>query len=124
MNNATEPATDLGSATVSTTAGTTTAHLALPYLPAGSYSVQATYGGDSDFTGSTSSPATPATVTVGQVTAGVGVTARPPVGVGQSVTLTATIIPAAGAGPTGTVQFYDNGAASGRPRRCRAAPPR
>ena len=71
VNNATEPATDLGSATVSTTAGTTTAHLALPYLPAGSYSVQATYGGDSDFTGSTSSPATPATVTVGQVTAGV-----------------------------------------------------
>ena len=114
VNNATEPATDLGSATVSTTAGTTTAHLALPYLPAGSYSVQATYGGDSDFTGSTSSPATPATVTVGQVTAGVGVTssAAPSV-VGQSVTLTATITPAAGAGPTGTVQFYDNGAVIG-----------
>ncbi len=59
VNNATDPATDLGSAPVSTTAGLTMAQLALPYLPAGSYSVQATYGGDSVFTGSTARPPRP-----------------------------------------------------------------
>ena len=112
VNNATDPATTLGSAPVSTTAGLTTAKLAFLYLPAGSYSVMASYDGDSVFTGSSST--TPATVTVGQVSASVGVasSAAPSV-VGQSVTLTATITPPAGAGPTGTVQFYDNGTALG-----------
>ncbi len=53
-------------------------------------------------------------MTVGQVTAGVGVTSSAAASVvGQSVTLTATITPPAGAGPTGTVQFYDNGTALG-----------
>ena len=114
VNNATDPATDLGSAPVSTTAGITKAQLALPYLPAGSYSVTATYGGDTVFTGSSSSSTTPATVTVSKVTAGVAVgSSVTPSVVGQSVTLTATITPPAGAGPSGTVQFYDNGAALG-----------
>ena len=114
VNNDTDPATDLGSAPVSTTAGVTTAQLSLPYLSAGSYSVQATYGGDSVFTESTSSSTSPATVTVSRVTAGVGVTSSAAASVvGQSVTLTATITPAVGAGPTGTVQFYDNGTAIG-----------
>ena len=104
--------TGLGSAPVSTTGGVTTATLTLSNLPAGSHSVQATYGGDTTYV--TSSSSTAATVNVAQAGTSVVVSnAANPSVVGQQISLSATVTPASGSGPTGTVQFYDSGTALG-----------
>ena len=104
--------TGLGSAPVSTTDGVTTASLTLSNLPAGDHSVQATYSGDTTYV--TSSSSTAATVNVAQAgtTVVVSNAANPSV-VGQQISLNATVTPASGSAPSGTVQFYDSGTALG-----------
>jgi autotransporter-associated beta strand protein len=92
----------LGTGTLSTTSGVTTAAFATSSLPAGSNSVTAQYLGDSNYAGSTS-PAT--TVTVTEF---IAVTYSPALPVyGSSVTLTATLSPTGSATPSGTVNFYN-----------------
>jgi len=76
-------------------------------LGAGSHSITAAYGGDANFTTSTSA-AVSQTVTKDATTSTVTASANPSV-FGQSVTFTATVAPAAPGGgtPTGTVTFND-----------------
>jgi Bacterial Ig-like domain (group 3)/Divergent InlB B-repeat domain len=105
----------IGSGAVSTSGGVTTATLSISSLAIGTHPITATYGGDSDYSGSSSSPA------LSQVVNGVGVATTTklasslnPSLVGQSVTLTATITKSSGTGnPTGTVTFKDNGTSIG-----------
>lgn len=94
--------TTLGTAAVSS--GTAT--LVTSALPVGTDAVTATYGGDTDNAGSTS---TAATVTVGQVGSTTALAVSPSSAfVGQGVTLTATVTPVSGTGtPTGTVTFLN-----------------
>ena len=76
-------------------------------LAIGNHTVTAVYGGDTSFTGSTSSGLTQ-TVNQGATTTSLGSSANPSV-FGQSVTFTATVAaasPASGT-PTGTVTFKD-----------------
>lgn len=94
----------------STTIGTATiannsAQITVSNLSAGSHSIVATYQGDANCAGSSSSPVTE-TVTMGSTTTTVAATANP-AGYGQAVTLTATVQPPAGTLPTGTVSFLD-----------------
>ncbi len=96
--------TMIGSGTVTNNVATfiTTA------LPVGTSSITATYVGDSNYTGSTSTPAT--VVTIAQETTTTTVTFSPTLPVtGQVVTLTATITPSAtgATAPTGTVNFFN-----------------
>jgi hypothetical protein len=102
--------TALGTAAVSTTSGVTTAMLMTGALPVGSDQVNASYGGDANY--AQAAAAAPADVSVGQIATGTGLTASPnPVPNGTQVTLTATVTPASGSGPTGTVTFTaDSGA--------------
>ena len=106
----------IGSSTLSTTAGVTTATLTLTTLSAGSDTVTAEYGGTTEFAGSNTPPAGVAVsvAQAGTTTATVTSNLNPSVS-GQSVTFTAAItVNAPGAGtPTGTVTFYDNGTAIG-----------
>ncbi len=86
--------------------GTATIHP--PHLPVGSDSITAVYGGDTDYTTSTSAPITQ-TVAQGTTAAVITATASPSV-FGQSVTFTATVSVATGAGtPSGTVAFSIDG---------------
>jgi VCBS repeat-containing protein len=82
-------------------------------LMAGSHPLTAVYGGDTTFAGSTS---TALTQTVNQAKTQVAITssANPSV-YGQTVTFTATVtVSSPGSGtPTGTMTFYDGGAAIG-----------
>jgi trimeric autotransporter adhesin len=77
-------------------------------LPVGTNSITATYVGDSNYSGSTSTPATVVTVTPVSTTTTVTFSPMLPVS-GQVVTLTATIAPSATgpASPTGTVDFFN-----------------
>ncbi|HWE04162.1 MAG TPA: Ig-like domain-containing protein, partial [Tepidisphaeraceae bacterium] len=96
-------ATLLGTGTLSGGVATLTSST----LDVGSHSLTSVYGGDSDFTGSTSPTDT---VTVNQAATAATLTAAPDPSVfGQMKTLTATISAIApGAGtPTGTVSFFD-----------------
>ena len=103
--------TTIGSGSVSTTAGVTTATLDISNLGAGFHSVTATYNGDTTFTTSTSS--SPATLTVAEAITSMSLSssANPSV-VGQSVTFTATLSSSA-SGETGTVDFADSGVTIG-----------
>lgn len=77
-------------------------------LSQGSHNITATYGGDSNFQGSTS----PVLTQVVQINTLTGLTSIPnPSNTGQSVTFTATVItvPTGLGTPTGTVIFYDGG---------------
>jgi len=117
-------ATVTGSTTVATLTGTVTfldgtttlgtgtvsggiATFATSTLAVGSHSITASYGGDTNFTGSTSAVLTQ-TVNKASTTTTVASSANPSV-FGQSVTFTATVAPVApGAGsPSGTVTFLD-----------------
>jgi len=73
-------------------------------LAAGSHSITAVYGGDANFGTSTSSVLTQ---TVLQVTTTAVTSSLNPSVFGQTVTFTATVTPAAGGPPTGTVTFKD-----------------
>jgi len=82
-----------------------TASLAAATLTAGTHSITASYGGDTNFAGSTSSAVTQ---TVNQASTTTALTSSlNPSASGQQVTFTATVSPSLG--PTGTVQFFDGG---------------
>ena len=98
LSSETVPCTTLGTATLS--GGTAT--FSTSALAAGSYSISAVYGGDSNCTGSTSGPLTQ-TVNQASTTTAVASSLNPSA-YGQSVTLTATVKPS---GATGTVTFLD-----------------
>ena len=103
-------ATVLGSASVATSSGLTTAALTVA-LPVGPHSITATYAGDANFKASLASP--PATETVYEAAPAVSVAASSAsITAGQSVTFTATVAGPAGApqAPSGTVTFTDGGA--------------
>ncbi|HZR29869.1 MAG TPA: Ig-like domain-containing protein, partial [Terriglobales bacterium] len=82
------------------------ATLSTAALAVGSHSITASYSGDGNFNASTS-PAITQTVNPGTTTTSVGTSGTPSV-FGNSVTFTATVVVATGAGtPTGTVTFKD-----------------
>ncbi len=106
-------ATTLGTGSLSTSGGVTTATFTTSSLAVGARSITASYGGGLDFTGSASSALTQ---TVTKANTSVVVTsANNPATHGQSVTFTARVAAVApGAGtPTGTVTFYDGTTALG-----------
>ncbi len=88
-----------GKATLSTSA-----------LAIGSHSITVQYGGDSNFGGSTSSPALMQVVN-GKASGTALISSLNPEVAGESVTFTAAVTSTAGGTPTGTVTFY-NGATS------------
>ena len=97
-------ATNLGAGTLS---GSGVATLSTSTLVVGSHPISVVYGGDVDFTSSTSS-------TVNQVVSGAGtsttlVSSTNPSVFGQSVTFTASVtaMPPATGTPTGSVNFFD-----------------
>lgn len=99
--------TALGTGSLSTSGGVTTATFTTSSLAVGARSITASYAGSLDFTGSASSALTQ---TVNKANTSVVVTsANNPVTHGQSVTFTARVTAVApGAGtPTGTVTFFD-----------------
>jgi Big-like domain-containing protein len=98
-------ATSLG--TVALSGGS--ASLTTATLSAGTHSITASYGGNTNFAGSTS----PAVAqSVAQVTTTTSLTSsQNPSTFGQAVTLTATVSP--DSGPTGNVQFFDGGTSLG-----------
>ena len=97
-------ATALGTGTVSNDVAT----LTTTALPTGNDSITAKYPGDTNFAAANSS-ALPFTVTqAALITTTTKLAAPPPTTTyGQSLTLTATVTPASGAAPTGTVTFLN-----------------
>jgi len=100
-------ATTLGVATISGTTAIYTTSILAP----GSHSLTAIYGGDANWTGSTSAAATE-TVAKAKPTVAIGVSAST-IKAGQTETLTATVTGIAGITPTGNVTFYDGATALG-----------
>ena len=105
----TDGATVIGTGTLSTAGGVTTASFSTGALLAGSHSITATYAGDGNFRASGSS-------SLGQVVNQASTTTSlssslNPALFGQPVTFTTTMAPVApGAGvPTGTITFLDGG---------------
>ena len=97
----------LGTVDVSDAGGTATASLTTSNLVEGPHFVTATYSGDPTY--ATSTTVTPATIDVAEAPTSVTVSdASAQSVVGQTVVLTASIASPA-PGPTGTVQFADNG---------------
>ena len=96
----------IGTGSVSTTGVAT---LGIATLPVGTDSITATYGGDANFSTSTSAAVTE-TVTKTTGTAALTSSNAAPI-YGGSITLTDTLSSVSGAAPTGTVTFY-NGATS------------
>ena len=89
-----------------------TAVLTTSVLPAGADHITATYGGDSNYTGSASAPLTETiTPPPNAIATTIALqTSASSVAPGAPVTFTATIIPAsAGPAPTGIVMFTENG---------------
>jgi hypothetical protein len=100
-------ATSLGTAPVSNNS----AQLAVSGLSLGSHSITASYGGNANLSGSASSVLTE---TVNQAATATSISSSAnPASFGQAVTFTATVQPAAGGVPTGTVTFFDGGAQIG-----------
>ena len=96
--------TPLGTAALN---GSGNALLITSALQIGTHSITAFYAGDSNVTGSTSSPITQ---TVTQATSGIVLaltTGATPSGFGQTLTFTATVSPQFAGLPTGMVTFYD-----------------
>ena len=100
-------ATTIGSGTLNGSGQTT---LTTSALGLGSHSVTAIYGGDSNFTGSSSSALAQVAVSNGSATS-LGATPNP-AAVGSPVTLTAAVTGSGGT-PTGSVSFRDGGTALG-----------
>jgi hypothetical protein len=104
-------ATTLGSGTLNASGVAT---FATSSLTAGGHSITAVYGGDSNYTGSTS-PALTQQVSQASTSTALSSSANPSTQ-GQSVTFTATVSPCSGAvKPTGTVTFLDGTTALGSP---------
>jgi hypothetical protein len=101
-------ATPIGTSAMASVCGC--AQFTTSSLAAGNHTITATYGGDNNFTGSTSLPLTQ-TVLMADTAMSVSSTPNPSV-IGQSVTFTATVSAVGtGATPTGSVEFFvDNGA--------------
>jgi hypothetical protein len=96
-------ATSLGTAAVANNS----AQLAVSGLVVGTHSVTGSYGGNANLSGSASSVLTQ---TVSQAATATGISSSAnPATFGQAVTFTATVQPAAGGVPTGTVTFFDGG---------------
>jgi hypothetical protein len=101
--------TDIGNSNLNSNgvATLTTSTLAL-----GAHKITAVYGGDANFSGSTSPPLkqlvdkSGTTITV--------TSSENPSNYGQEVTFTATVAGRYGGIPTGTVSFYDNGSLMGK----------
>jgi hypothetical protein len=89
------------------------ASLTTKALSAGPHSITASYSGDSNFSGSTSDGLSQNVNQAGTTTS-VASSQNPSVS-GQSVTFTATVVSLTSGTPTGTVQFYIDGAAQGSP---------
>ena len=100
-------ATALGTGTLS--GGTAT--YSTSSLAKGAHTITAVYGGDTNFTGSTSSGLTQ-TVNQGATTTAVAAAPNPST-LGQSVTFTATVSSTASGTPSGTVTFKDGATALG-----------
>ncbi len=100
-------ATSLGTATFSNSS----AQLAISGLSLGTHSVTASYGGNANLSGSVSSVLTQ-TVNQAATATAISSSANPST-FGQAVTFTATVQPAAGGVPTGTVTFFDGAAQIG-----------
>ena len=94
----------IGTGTLSTSSGVTTATFSTSTLGAGTHSIYAGYGGDTNF--GTSSTITAASLSVAQsnTTTALVVSDSTPV-YSENVTLTATV--SGGGPPAGTVNFYD-----------------
>ncbi len=113
-------ATSLGTGTVSTTAGVTTATLTTTLaspLSVGTHSITASYGGDSNFKPSApSSPPISEVVNKATPSVTVGASNGTPT-YGQAVTFTATVTGPTGVlpDPTGTVTFTDGATPLGAP---------
>ena len=94
----------------STSIGTTslsggTAQFTIGGLSLGSHSITATYSGDANFSGSTSSVLTEV---VNQATTTTSLsTSANPSSYGQAVTFTASVLPSSGGSPSGSVKFLD-----------------
>jgi len=105
----------LGNMTVSTSSGLTTASITTTALAVGTFTITATYAGDSNYLGSqtgNTSGTGAAVVTVGQDNSNTVVTSSAPAApFGQTLTFTATVTAASpGSGtPTGTVNFFYDG---------------
>ena len=101
----------IGTGTLSTSGGVTTATFSISTLDVGPHLITAKYIGDTSFTGSTSTPLIQ-TVNQDETTTTVSSSVNPSA-FGQSVTFTATVsVNSRGAGtPTGTVTFEDGGVA-------------
>jgi hypothetical protein len=106
-------ATAIGTASV--VGGQATLSVDQNTFPPGTYNLTATYNGDANVAGSTSTPAT--VLTVNQATTATSVvTSLSPSIYGESVTFTATVTITSGGGtPTGTVQFDNGGTPFGSP---------
>jgi len=104
----TDGTTTLGTGTLSTTGGLTTATFTTSTLTVGSHPINASYGGDTNFTGSSTATALIQTVNTATTTTTVASSANPAVA-GQVITLTATVTPSGGGTPTGSVAFKDSG---------------
>ena len=97
---------------LTTASGTTSAALSTTALPVGAQSITATYSGDGFYNTVTTSP--PASVGVTRATTATSLgTSGTPAAFGAPVTFTATVTPASGSGPTGTVTFTDGSATLG-----------
>jgi hypothetical protein len=96
--------TQIGSATVTNGKASFT----ISSLPAGSHSINASYGGDSSFNPSTASGASVVTQDVDRSSSSITLSASPnPSNFNQTVTLTARFSTAGGVSPTGLVSFSD-----------------
>ena len=96
-------ATSLGTGTISSGVAT----LTISSLAGGTHSITAQYGGDSNYSGSVS---TPVSQVVNRLSSTVALTSSPnPSAFGSGVTLTATVT----AGATGTVTFHDGATSLG-----------
>jgi hypothetical protein len=97
----------MGSSSVSAQA----AQLSVPSFSAGSHSITAAYSGDGNFNACSSTVLTQQVKLV--TTQTILTTGSNPALSGQSLTLTATIVPGLSGSPSGTVTFYDGSTAIG-----------
>lgn len=105
-------ATQIGSAPLSTVSGQQQAVMSTSTLAMGPHSITAVYAGDGNFNGGTS-PAITETISQDASTTTLRSSTNA-IAAGGSITLTATVAAATGVGtPTGTVNFFDDGAQIG-----------
>jgi Tol biopolymer transport system component len=105
--------TPLGSATVIPIPGTGVAFLVVNGLASGPHSITVAYGGDTNFSASTSSAAAVTISPVAASTLTFVIPQNSPQAAGLPATLSAYVLSLGGATPTGTVQFSSDGAVIG-----------